>query len=964
MPGTPGTTVGAEAVRSSPGPPPPRRPRLLPPLWRAAPRRLLHDLLALALVVGVLTLVGANAAAGPLYAEAVSDASLTTVLDAVPEGAPAKEAAVARLNGGVDPTSAGWSDLLTALEDVPGLGPPRVTAQSVSTELHPKLLYDPVGPVVSTDGAAAPVRTIGLQDPAAVLVVTGRATGPGGVWLPDPVAADLGVRPGDDLTVGLKGLPRTGTANTRLAGTYAVEGDGRTPRQPPGQRVWTDLASEGFPTDAERSTLRAHLLVTDTDTAGELARATGDQLLWSAVSRLDPGRPRLARLRATADGVAALRHDLATSPDVLDLQLALRPAVVSGIEDLTARAEALTDTARRGAEAATRTGLALSLALVVAVAGHATTRRRREVLLAAGTGRTPWSSGLLHVVELLPAAVVGGAAGWALARVVVTGTVGAGPPSASTLAASVVWCAGAVLVALAVAGVVAAVATVAESRRLRGLDRLRVPWLAVLVAVAAAAIVGLVTRPRSTGEPLGPLDLLVPPLVVAAVAAVGSTVLHAAMRRVRPGRPPHGSASVARWLAGRRLRAPDRARQTGTAMAATGLAMLVFSVAALASLEATVVDRAATEVGAEVVYGLPSSWVLDPGAPMAAEMPEDGTPLKPDEIPVGRTPPLPSGQSVVWRADTSLAGSSERVRLLVVDPASLEAAAAWGTPGGPVAAGRSSLPRLAGGSQSPRDVPALLVGSAGQLDLQPDDLVVADAVPFSVGLRVTRVLEAFPGAGAGPATLVVPADGFFSALGNQDPRLRPRPDAPRNVVVEYLPELWSSSPADAAATLAAHGVEQDVTGTTAEARARPVRVAATQARRYELGLGAVFGLLGLVAVVLGAVRLARRSPAADRMLELAGAGRRASAAARGIEVAVGLVAAAGLAALALLALRPLGPVLLEPGDALPPPAALELPTSALVVGAVWLVLSGAGAWAAGALARSSQPTVEVLRGED
>jgi hypothetical protein len=966
MPGTPGTTVGPETVRAGSGPRPGRRARLVPPLWRAAPRRLLHDRLAFLLVVGVLALVGASAAAGPLYAEAVSDASLTTVLEAVPDGASAKEAPVVRLNGGVDPTGAGWADLLTGLATIPGLGPPRVTAQSVSTELHPKIFYDPVGPVVSSGpGATVPVRTFGIDDPAARLVVTGRADVTGGVWLPDPVAADLRAEPGDELTVGLMGLPGTGTTTTRVAGTYAVEEDGRTPRQPVGQRLWSDLATEGFPADAESSTLRAHLLVTDTRTAGTLARATGDELLWSALSRLHPERPRLEQLHATADGTADLRHDLATSPEANDLRLALRPAVVSGIEDLTRRADALTDTARRGAEAATRTGLALSLALVVAVAGYATTRRRREVLLAAGTGRSPWSSGLLHVAELLPAAAVGGSLGWVLARVLVTGTVGSGPPSRATLESSVLWCVAATLAALVVAGAVVAAATAAESRRLRGRERVHLPWVAVLVAVAAATTVGLVSRPRSAGEPLGPLDLLVPPLVVAAVAAVGSTAGYAVLRRVRPGRPPRRGASVAGWLAGRRLRAPDAARTTGTALAATGLAMLVFSVAALASLEATVADRAATEVGADTVYALPSSWSVDPDAPVAAKEPDDGSPLEVDEIPVGRPPPVPAGQAVVWRADTTLAGSAERVRLLVVDPASFDAAAGWGTPDGPVADGRPTLTRLAAENDpAAQDVPALLVGSAGELDLEPEDRVTVETTTLPVAVRVAALLPAFPGTGAGTATLVVPEDGFFRALGNHDPRLRPRPDAPRNVLVEFLPQLWSSTSAAGAATLATHGVPQDVVGTLAEAEALPVRVAATQARRYELGLGAVFGLLGLAAVVLGAVRLARRSPAADRMLELAGAGRTAAAVARGIEVAVGLVVTAVLAALALLALRPLGGVLLEPGDALPPPATLDLPPTALAVGAVWLSVAGLASWAAGALARSSQPTVEVLRGED
>ena len=103
--------------------------RRLAPLWRAAPRRLLRDPVTLALMSVVLALVAAAGSAGPLYAEAVSDASVRLVLDAVPAGSAARDAPVVRVNGGVEPATTRATRLTEALDGVPGLGPVRVTLQ-------------------------------------------------------------------------------------------------------------------------------------------------------------------------------------------------------------------------------------------------------------------------------------------------------------------------------------------------------------------------------------------------------------------------------------------------------------------------------------------------------------------------------------------------------------------------------------------------------------------------------------------------------------------------------------------------------------------------------------------------------------------------------------------------------------------------------------------------------------------
>ena len=70
-------------------------------------------------------------------------------------------------------------------------------------------------------------------------------------------------------------------------------------------------------------------------------------------------------------------------------------------------------------------------------------------------------------------------------------------------------------------------------------------------------------------------------------------------------------------------------------------------------------------------------------------------------------------------------------------------------------------------------VPVLLVGAVGDLDLEVGSTITVDTLNEPVRLEVHGILDAFPGAGTGPPTLVAPADSFFASQGNDDPRLRP-----------------------------------------------------------------------------------------------------------------------------------------------------------------------------------------------
>ena len=226
-------------------------------------------------------------------------------------------------------------------------------------------------------------------------------------------------------------------------------------------------------------------------------------------------------------------------------------------------------------------------------------------------------------------AVVAGVVGWFAARAVVAVTVGTSTPTRSVLRSAGLWSAGALVAAVVASAAVAAVANRVETRRLEGRPEVRLPWVLVLVVVAASATVGLLTRPPAANDTAGPARPARPSRSWSPPSrrwARGSS----SPRCGAPGRGtrPPTRRTVVTWLARRRLQAPDRGREAATTIAATGLAMLAFSLASLASLHVTVEDRAAVAAGrgdreprAVLVAASTPTWRSRPCEP------KDGTPL-------------------------------------------------------------------------------------------------------------------------------------------------------------------------------------------------------------------------------------------------------------------------------------------------------------------------------------------------
>ncbi|GAB3591898.1 hypothetical protein GCM10027446_11420 [Angustibacter peucedani] len=939
------------------------------PLWRRAPGREVAGAWG-GLVLSAFVLLAAAAASGPVFAEASSGAAVADQLRVVPDGAPAGDGPVVRVVGGVN--LVGRGNLRGALDDVPGLGEPVVTAASVGRELLPGV---PFTPYVLAGGRQERARLMADDAGPDALVVVERATGPvsgPALWFPAPLAARMRVEPGDQVVVGVERAHRDPTrATATVAGTYRVAADGRTPADPPGTRRWS-YRRAALPTDTEFGTLPSQLLVTDVATATAITRETGDTLLYSVEAQLDPVVPTLAHARETVAGIRELRVEVRDPSLLGQTPDRLREQVVSGLPDIVQAAD---DVARRTV-AWTRTqvaaGTALGLLAVLGVAVLTTARRSVELRHAAGLGVRPLATATREAVGVVVPAVVGVTVGVPLAWVVVRLVGPQGRVTTAGLGAGAVQALAAVAGGVLLTGLVTGLAARRASRLTGGERRSRpLPWELVLAAVAVALAVALATRPVD-GSPPGPTDLLLPVLVLAATGALGGRLALDGLDRVLRVRPPSWARRPALALALRRVSGAGRQGVLVVCVVAVGLGLLAYAVAASASVGQVAGDRAAARAGAVATADVEASWLLDPGAALVPE-PEPGDELLPPDrtpVPGARVPPLPEGTTMVWRTRTTVPPEFANLDLLVVDPARFADVASWGT--GPELAraralvrrlgveDRAALARMVGG-EAGVPVPALEVGDVLQ---GPGDKAALTTRGDDVPIQVLDVVPTFPGHSGSIGMVVVPADSFFSSLGVEDPRLRPPGDSGRfnRAPAEYYPALWSSRGSKELADIAAaHEVRTSGEHTLAEVEQQPDLVAARRSRGYQVALGACVALVAVLVLAMAADRGARRALAADLVLARAGLGRRGTRRARLVELSLLAAIALVLGFVGLLLVRPFGPRLLDPGGAAAPAFVLRVgPTSVLAGVATAVVALGVAVLAARARVRRARPT-EVLR---
>jgi putative ABC transport system permease protein len=582
---------------------------------------------------------------------------------------------------------------------------------------------------------------------------------------------------------------------------------------------------------------------------------------------------------------------------------------VSGIEVLVGQADSLAAaTAQRG-ELLSRAGVAAGLLAVLVVAVLMALDRRRELAQGASTGVGPGRTAGLWAVEVVLPAAAAGAIGVLLARATLSV---AGPPGrvpAAAVAEGLRRAAAVAAVGVVVVAVVGAVATLVVERSTTRAQTRRLPWVVVLVAVAAVAVTATVTTPSASP---GPVALSVPALAAAAAGGLLATLAAWACRRVvatRSSRLPRSVGAASRWLALRRLARPAGEQPVVVAVAALGLGMVLFALSAVAATRVAVADRAAVAAGAQVTAQIDGSWVLDPSAPHLPTA-DDVTAGK--RIPVGRTPSVPDGMTLVWRTPVSIEGDFGYRDLLVAAPNALVRVATWGQ-GSTLADARATTDQLgaagsaamAAGAAAP--VPVIAVAEPG---FRPGDLLTISGQDWSTPVRVVASVTTFPGS-SGKGTLVAAASPFFRAVPRWDPRLAPAADSlsPRPFFETWL---WSSRPTpDVTSFLDSHATHPTVVTTLDQSAQQPALVAAERSLGYQVALAAFLAVTAIVAAAVYARRLVRRSRGADAMLARVGLGRRGVAWARTWEIVL-VVLVALVAAVAVTALvGPLGPLLLD-----------------------------------------------------
>jgi putative ABC transport system permease protein len=698
------------------------------PPWRRAPL-LVGRSPALAVGVAVAAFVlGLAGASRPLFSASAGRASLHQDLE---EGCPFEvglrvERPVPLASGG-DPLAPGGTALDEAVAPIEGVAPAVVSVFGGTATM---------APARAPDGETATVQLLHRDGFADHVEVVARGDGPG-AWVPDTVAEPLGLAPGGEIVlVDGEGL------TLPVAAVYRDLREGREDWWCSLRYTFEARSAGGFPPPP--------VVMVDGSLPEVVADAGGGGVLawWeyppdAETWDLDTATRATASLRAVADR---------TNDRISDLALALgpgtstvdRPASVDKAERSRTAVESVAGPVAWGT-------IGVALTMLLTAARSWLSRRSQQVTVLTLRGAGPVAVGLKAVGELLPAVVVGVAAGLGAALAVVRYVAPDPMIEGGALVEGLAVVGLATLVAL-----LAVIVVVATGARRVGVGsggaaprRTLLPWEPVVLAVALAALYEVQSRPAAGDGRIDGLLLVFPLLLlaggsgVAARVVLSRRVLAAAARR----------APTAGWLAARRL-AAGRARVslivTG---AAISIGIVVFAGATSASVRATADAKAVLGDGARQIVRLSVH----------------------DDLPT--EPPIPGSSTLVTRATESsvLRAGHDRADVLGVDPESFADAAFWDDS----FAGRS-LGSLLDAITLPADadpdapVPIVAVG-----DGLPDRFVItvdAEDGPRVIGVRVVARAEAFPGFEADrPRPLVVLDRATLDRLGVVD-----------------LPEVWLS----------------------------------------------------------------------------------------------------------------------------------------------------------------------------
>jgi putative ABC transport system permease protein len=887
--------------------------------WRRAPLLLRRQPAVLAAVVFAGVILGAAAAAVPVFESSVASAAIATQIgQRCATTAGFNVTSAGPLTGPVvdydAPGTRGLDGLtLLARRDAEvrrlGAGVPNLAAPSLTMSGPPVILRSPTDQSRFANGRL--MYRQGFFDHLQKLQVAGGS----GVWLPSEAAGFAGVRAGGRVDLVLNDR----RVSARVAGIY--QDLNRLPRTP----FWCSQApliyQPGFAED-----IPPPLILADRDTLAALDRQLHQDRVNFTWELPLAGGLTLPRARATVAALDGFRAGLGTGPRLFQLTGgntfigANSPGVAfvnTELPFIAQRSRGIVGAVRGAIGPVATAGIAVALLLVAAAGSYWVDRRRREVALLAAKGVGPAAIALKAALEMLLPAVVGVTAGWVLAVALVrtfgpSDLVGPAAPRAGLARAAVALAGGVVLLA-----VVAALRTRAQTERGPGVRSGwlgRVPFELAVLALAALAYQRLQSHrpPIASGTSVPRIDLLLlafPLLFLTGMVGVAVRALGPVARRLRTAgdRWPH-----AVYLAARRLASSSRLALLLLAASAVSIGVLVYAATLTQSVRSTLDAKARVFLGSDV-----SMQLLDDVAP----------------------PPGVRGTTVARLDDGEVGGN--RVDLLAIDRSSFEDAVFWDRSfaSRPLRSMLASLgPAAAGGA-----VPVL-----AQERGVPTDGTISLFLPGQsrmVGIRyhVVDRVRTFPGVRANP--LLVMDRRALSA---------------DRVSAEY--RLWARGDlADVQAAVQRAGIAAGISSSASEVLDVSSFVAVSWTFGFLQSFGVLTGLITIGGLLLYLETRQRARKAAYVLIRRMGLSRAAHRLSVFTEVGATLVAGCvtGMA-LSLLAARLVYPRL----DALPsvqPPPLLRTPVPALVAtGAAVLVAAWLGAWTA---QRSADRTnaEEVLR---
>ena len=579
--------------------------------WRRAPLLLRRSPAVLLAVLSAGLILGAAAAATPLFLSSAANAALTRQ---IAERCPPTVGLQVRSNGTVGGTitadeaeraptlhgATAWPagrELLEVREQtvrkagslMPNLGPPVLAMSGPQVQLTGGPDRRIGGRLLYRDGFEGQIRKLDA------------APGVGGVWLPSEAAAQLGARPGDRITMSLTGR----SAPVRVAGTY------RELHRSPPTPYWCSLAERiyppGFAEDpppplvlADRATFTAisrRLQETRLEFSWDLELADGITLAHAkdTVAGYEAARRALA-----ADGSGLIPPEQAAafnSPGVV--------VTATQLPFLVQRSEAIVAAVSGAIGPVAVAGTGVALLLVAAAGSYWVDRRRVEVALLAARGVGPLAIAAKAILEMALWVVLGGLLGWlaAIGLVRLLGPSDLLDPAAGPAALARTGVA--VAAGLALLGLVAGVRSRGMTERGIGIRpglAAKVPWELGVLALAGLAYQRLTSQgpPVATGTEPPRIDLLLlafPMLFLVGTVALAVRLLGLAVGRLRTAGAawPH-----ALYLAARRVAHGARLALLLVAASALSIGVMVYAATLTLSVRTTLDAKARTFVGSDV----------------------------------------------------------------------------------------------------------------------------------------------------------------------------------------------------------------------------------------------------------------------------------------------------------------------------------------------------------------------------